>query len=50
MPAPQLEKAIGEEATSFAVHVGAKGVVNWVESEVRLASIPARHRCQHLNG
>jgi WD40 repeat protein len=32
----QLEKAIGEEATSFAVHVGAKGIVNWVESEVRL--------------
>jgi tetratricopeptide (TPR) repeat protein len=33
----QLEKAIGEEATAFAVHVGANGVVNWVESEVRLA-------------
>jgi tetratricopeptide (TPR) repeat protein len=32
----QLEKAISEEATAFAVHVGAKGVVNWVESEVRL--------------
>src|SRR6266567_656105 len=32
----QLEKAINEEATAFAVHVGAKGVVNWVESEVRL--------------
>src|SRR5258707_86887 len=32
----QLEKAINEEATAFAVHIGAKGVVNWVESEVRL--------------
>jgi hypothetical protein len=32
----QLEKAISEEASAFAVHVGAKGVVNWVESEVRL--------------
>jgi WD40 repeat protein len=32
----QLEKAISEEATAFAVHVGGKGVVNWVESEVRL--------------
>jgi hypothetical protein len=32
----QLERAITEEATAFAVHVGAKGVVNWVESEVRL--------------
>ena len=31
-----LEKVIGEEATAFAVHVGAKGIVNWVESEVRL--------------
>ena len=33
----QLEKVISEEATAFAVHVGANGVVNWVESEVRLA-------------
>ena len=33
----QLEKAITEQATAFAVHVGAKGVVNWVEIEVRLA-------------
>ena len=32
----QLEKVISEQATAFAVHVGAKGVVNWVESEVRL--------------
>jgi WD40 repeat protein len=33
----QLEKVISQEATAFAVHVGANGVVNWVESEVRLA-------------
>ena len=33
----QLEKAITEHATAFAVHIGASGVVNWVESEVRLA-------------
>jgi hypothetical protein len=32
----QIEKAINEAATAFAVHVGAKGIVNWVESEVRL--------------
>jgi adenylate cyclase len=33
----QLERAISEEATAFALHVGANGVVNWVEREVRLA-------------
>jgi hypothetical protein len=33
----QIEKAINEKTTAFAVHLGAKGVVNWVESEVRLA-------------
>jgi WD40 repeat protein len=33
----QVEKAIIEKATAFAVHIGAKGVVNWVDSEVRLA-------------
>ena len=33
----QVEKAISEKATAFAVHIGAKGVVNWVDSEVRLA-------------
>jgi WD40 repeat protein len=32
----QLEKVITEQSTAFAVHVGAKGIVNWVESEVRL--------------
>src|SRR5215211_2785726 len=38
----QLEKVITEEATAFAVHVGAKGVLNWVESEVRLGLSRAR--------
>src|SRR5258707_9992308 len=33
----QIEQAISEKATAFAVHIGAKGVVNWVDSEVRLA-------------
>jgi WD40 repeat protein/energy-coupling factor transporter ATP-binding protein EcfA2 len=32
----QLEKAI-EQASAFVVYVGSKGVVNWVEAEVRLA-------------
>ena len=32
----QLEEAIGR-ATAFAVYVGSKGVVNWVEAEVDLA-------------
>ena len=33
----QLEEAIERRATAFAVYVGSKGVVNWVEAEVRLA-------------
>src|SRR5215467_7973008 len=33
----QLEKVISQDATAFGVHLGANGVVNWVESEVRLA-------------
>ena len=32
----QLENVITQESTSFAVYVGSKGVMNWVESEVRL--------------
>ena len=32
----QLEEAIGK-SHAFAVYVGSKGVVNWVEAEVRLA-------------
>jgi hypothetical protein len=33
----QLERVIGQEATAFAVYVGSRGIVNWVEAEVRLA-------------
>ncbi|MFL5282347.1 MAG: toll/interleukin-1 receptor domain-containing protein [Rhodopila sp.] len=33
----QLEQAIERAATAFAVYVGSKGVINWVEAEVRLA-------------
>jgi TIR domain len=33
---PQLEDAIKRRATAFAVYVGARGVINWVEAEVRL--------------
>jgi hypothetical protein len=33
---PQLEEAIERRATAFAVYVGARGIVNWVEAEVRL--------------
>ena len=32
----QIEKAIIEKTTP-SVHIGAKGVVNWVDLEVRLA-------------
>jgi hypothetical protein len=33
----QIENAIASKTTAFAVHIGAKGVVNWMDSEVRLA-------------
>jgi hypothetical protein len=33
----QLEETVGKRASAFAVYVGSKGVVNWVEAEVRLA-------------
>jgi hypothetical protein len=33
----QLEDAIATRSTAFAVVVGASGVVNWVDREVRLA-------------
>jgi WD40 repeat protein len=33
---PQIEQAIGS-ATAFVVYVGSKGVMNWVEAEVRVA-------------
>ena len=32
----QIEIAVTQHATAFAVYVGSKGVVNWVEREVRL--------------
>src|SRR6516164_1646036 len=32
----QLEQAIGARSTAFAVVVGTKGIVNWVDREVRL--------------
>lgn len=33
----QLAEAIQKHASAFAVYVGSKGAVNWVEAEVRLA-------------
>ncbi len=33
----QLEQAIAETTDGFAVYIGSKGVINWVESELRLA-------------
>jgi len=33
---PQIEQAIAN-ATAFVVYVGSKGVMNWVEAEVRVA-------------
>ena len=33
----QLEEVISDRSTAFAVYLGARGVVNWVEAEVRLA-------------
>jgi WD40 repeat protein len=32
----QLEETIGRRATAFAVYIGSRGVINWVEAEVRL--------------
>jgi hypothetical protein len=32
----QLEDTLGQQATAFAVYVGSRGVINWVEAEVRL--------------
>ena len=39
----QIEKAIIEKATAFAVHIGAKGVVNWVDLEAS-ARVVSRDR------
>ena len=40
----QLEQAIQERCTAFAVYVGSKGVMNWVESEVSLGLARGLHR------
>lgn len=34
---PQLEDAIKNQSTAFAVYIGASGIINWVGQEVRLA-------------
>lgn len=34
---PQLEDAIRRRSTAFAVYVGSRGIVNWVDAEVQLA-------------
>jgi hypothetical protein len=33
----QIEQAIEKDATAFVVYVGSRGVMNWVEAEVRVA-------------
>src|SRR3712207_1884791 len=43
----QLEEAIGR-ANAFAVYVGSKGVVNWVEAEVDLALSRAKIGRAHV--
>ena len=41
----RLEQAIVTQSTAFAVIVGTKGVVNWVDREVRVAlSAPRRKK------
>jgi hypothetical protein len=34
---PQIEQAIVKDATAFVVYVGSRGVINWVDIEVRTA-------------
>ena len=34
---PQIEQAIAKDATAFVVYVGSRGVINWVDIEVRTA-------------
>ena len=34
---PQIEQAIEKDATAFVVYVGSRGVINWVDVEVRTA-------------
>lgn len=43
----QLEETIGQRATAFAVYVGSRGVINWVEAEVRLGLSRAIGRNGH---
>jgi hypothetical protein len=38
----QLEQAIEDRSSAFAVYLGATGIINWVDSEVRLALSRAR--------
>ena len=38
----QLERALQQDSTAFAVYVGSTGVINWVDSEVRVALCRAR--------
>jgi WD40 repeat protein len=38
----QLEHALEHKSTAFAVYVGSKGIINWVESEIRVALSRAR--------
>lgn len=38
----QLEQALERDSTAFAVYVGSGGVINWVDSEVRVALSRAR--------
>jgi WD40 repeat protein len=39
----QLEQALERDSTAFAVYVGSGGVINWVDSEVRVALSRARN-------
>ena len=38
----QLEQTLERDSTAFAVYVGSRGVINWVDSEVRVALSRAR--------
>ncbi|MDH3671449.1 MAG: TIR domain-containing protein, partial [Gammaproteobacteria bacterium] len=38
----QLEHALERDSTAFAVYVGSRGIINWVDSEVRVALSRAR--------
>src|SRR5271165_4058126 len=35
--AAQIEQAIGHDASAFLVYLGSRGVINWVDMEVRAA-------------